>query len=717
MKNKYIINNKNVPFVDISKSVIESNVTNELIDDNSVKEIFISNSQVKSILNASNQSTIYTKPLKSSKYNGNFFTNITDSIFQHEIDYINDKIAIPSTINSNVNENFSIDINMLDYSPNSADKSNLQKILTDTPTESSSFKLQNFNSDWQYSDYLNPSMKFSFEMFVEYDDNVFINEITLKMENEVEVYYGQRVSCMPAVYVYIYGYNQQLEIYEPIDTLFQIKSQANNIWAIKYPYQARWYDFTYPDLMLNKVTFCNAKKYKKYKILIEAYKMSNISQFKLSRNDDVIFNNNSELYYILNNKGVKTSNILNVQDHGYQVKQTLTDSGNASYNIFNDINIFNSGNNLKCTFYINNVFNSSFKYGDLIEKIDATIVVQDMTNYNNCFDMTTLAFSTININDILELQEIVFNNLHTNIFTTEYDQNASILFKIYYDIDRYDSLFNDNKLEVLHADDLINNYDYNLKLNNTNLYGSTWPKKLTTYKSLESDDTSGTNISFLKEFVNTINISPKVKNFNIYAIGKNQIVDYFKSADSQSDSNIILTRSLYYDSNASQQLYSDINVSSYMDFSLIGMLEVSQCDGTSIIRKDFYDGTSVVSCGNKNNSIFFATTKLVENLNQSNAFNIEWSDDGTSFTSVNLSGINVLNNTKYLIIKLLMKLDTDKKNKYIVPLDINLYKIIKFQYTVNCLEETSFYNSINDIQQIINNKDVNFYKLEKGVDL
>jgi hypothetical protein len=109
-------------------------------------------------------------------------------------------------------------------------------------------------------------------------------------------------------------------------------------------------------------------------------------------------------------------------------------------------------------------------------------------------------------------------------------------------------------------------------------------------------------------------------------------------------------------------------------------------------------------------------SKYLEQLNWSNAFNIAWSD-GTICTTVPLDGLTILNETKYLIIKLLIKIKTSTISTYAIPCDLNMYKTIKLEYTINSLEEETLCNTIDEINNIVSNKDVSFYKLYRGIDL
>jgi hypothetical protein len=152
MKNKFIINNKSVPFVDISKSVIDSTIDNILQDDMSIQDFFISNNQIIDILQSSIKSDVIINPLKNYSYNGNYFTNIQDDVFDHKISYIIDNVIIPDNLGSNDNNLCKLSIDFLSNCDQPSDKSLLYKIFREgepATGSTSAFKLMNYSSYWR----------------------------------------------------------------------------------------------------------------------------------------------------------------------------------------------------------------------------------------------------------------------------------------------------------------------------------------------------------------------------------------------------------------------------------------------------------------------------------------------------------------------------------------------------------------------------------------
>jgi hypothetical protein len=275
---------------------------------------------------------------------------------------------------------------------------------------------------------------------------------------------------------------------------------------------------------------------------------------------------------------MKTSDI-DVKNVGYYDKINNESSNNA-YNILTNITSHHlidgdTGSDIIVNFKINPTYKFSYKYGDLIKRISFEFIEfgNDITTTE---DTTTIHLISLDITDTDISYDITIpNDLYNKI---RYDAGANIIcnVKVEYDLDKYEDHFINDTLESLNSDILVNNYDYNMKPSNISTYSTVYPKKLRLIK-YPSINTVPENVFMLdveKKSVNTINVSPNISSLSI-------------TMDNTFFGHLGKTLGIH-------------NTEAELNARYLGLVEVSQCSGDSILKRNIIDKYGNIVSYNKN---------------------------------------------------------------------------------------------------------------------
>lgn len=740
MKNNNIINNTNIQFVKLLDDIKENSVENVLLSNFDNFKICLCKKEIENyiynnphIINVKNNAV--TVNVENAKLDNDIFTNLTADFFNISEMKTFSEINIPQNLSSNFSTFANISIEYVSNCDLYKDVINLKKslyyMLKTVPdniknnrfifpiSKNNGANIQqeqpNFNLICEFSEptYLN---LFSIGMNLtrlesSIVSNILADPIDMKLYCKYSSINTQPRVQQPYLKISIFGQSDILNDQEFIDNIQKITSNSSNPLYSTNSYLQNMWD----ELIINNEPFLNNKKYSKYKFSVSAQNLNTLIYQNFGY-DKSLCEITPSLNNFKKNSITRTSFVRNVKNSAYfyNLKNNSTINGDI---LIKNLKIYDNGNITQYQFLLNPLYKQSFKYGNLINGINVSIVTYDENNYNNINDSTIL--ETVHI-DITNIDDFInFNFLNHQIADLINIPLYNIEIEILYDVEKYKQLFKVGEIEAIEAGEYFNNYDYNLKFPNISSMLNKQPKPITLFHPI-------TNAGFIvkkisKKCINAINIPTTVKNINISMT--NDIYGKYIPYDGH------LAPADIYQNDPSQ---SDQYKNSYMRndrviipfIKQVGLLEIAQCDGTAIIKRDFTDGNSVLTLKTVDLTKALYNQYYEELLNWENAFNLTWdrlnnnNQKFESIVTINFDFINILENAKYLIIKLLLKPDTANKSKFAQDTPINsIYKTIEMSYTVYLNSTKTIVNNVSQLKNIINDKNVAYYFFNRGVTL
>lgn len=723
MKNKFIINNTSVNFEDLINIQLNTDVTNTLIHDFNKFSIFLSKSEIEEyIYNSENIINLKLFPLNSQKNINELFTNLTKKYFITE-PVVNRSALNFNTIVGNNNLLCDLDIEYICGNTEYENVTNLKNELYKTFKSSSIPQKDRFiypisnggsgqygaplgegNEFNLYCKFKKPTLinTYSLEMYSVYLKNDIVNEIKTNPTNLSElctyenIYKIDDEIYLPRLFIKIFGRdeisNEQI--------LLNNNDHFRGATKIKYQ-QDSSHDFQmqnrFSNVIAKNIIFENSKNYLEYKMSVMNSGLNAISYQNFNITPSNIQSEQTVYDCNPNNYKNRMSTISDVKQIGYN----FNNNNNKADDLITNIKIYNDLGITKYKFQLNTLYKGSYKYGNLITGLNIKLVTYNMADFKSIDDSTILETLNVEILNILDPIEFNFENYQMSDLTNI--TNYNIEFEILYDLTKYENLFKNNLLEVIKVNQLMNNYDFNFKLPNKSSVSTIQPKELITYESV-AENISDITKTISKSSISLINIPTNVSDITITMTNKQygDLYDYPSS---------------YYGFNRPQVGYNaSINYQA-------GLLEVAQCDGTQILKTEYTNGISSFTLNNNINRLqTINKLQLAEKLDQSEPFEFIWDRKNNSnliynsVKNINLSHIIILPTTKYLIIKLLLKPNTSYRTfaAYNIMMT-SIYKTITMSYVVHLKETTFSCNNISEFDSLINNKNVAFYKFDRGV--
>ncbi len=738
MKNKFIINNDKVQFLNLIEQVSSTDVTNVLQHDFDKYTFMISKCEFEKYILPVVQSdpligavSINVNPTTSN--NGsitNIFTNMTDSYFNIEPIIDRSEFVIP-TINSNLTNfatlDITYDIGCSKFIPVTKLKDELWQTFRGPVVNKSKAFIYPISDNAHIStveSYMGNVENNTFSLYCTFKEPTYVNTFSLDMvavssngskftelltnPNNISDLCRNNLAFTYFTYAYrpestvsIYGLNENTGNYELLFNGNRKRGSRYNVNSWQYRYRSHYgRDYRYDEIKWSNFPFRNTTNYTTYKMTVTGKNVNGFTRQNFGKNINLI-KSTKTINYLNNQKTLNESVISDIKQISYRYKKNSTLSGDV---LLSNIKVIENENNIDVECNITPSYKWSFKYGDLITGMNVSIISYDINNYNELNDSTIIDTIYVEIQDTKEPISFTLNKSVAELSAIE---TYNIEFEILYDIDRFETLFSANDLEQINVNDLLCNYDYNFKYPNKSSVSNKQPKQIHIYSCDNDSNGDISTFTILKNKINTINIQCQqddiVLNIKMY----NQI--YGKIFDGPYEHELV---EFGYNPNLVRQR---------------GLLEVAQCDGTQITKRTIIDKNgNVVTPQNKNTFLAFRYAEYPEQLNWTNGMIFTWdrinnNNEGT-FTEctpiIKASKVGRLSSTKYYIVKLLLKPDTSLLNtRAFVANQSSIYRTISISSPQTLQKTTTMVNNITELDNIINDKYVAYYQLDRGAKL